>query len=118
MIFAVLLIACKGPPTDAELVGEYVIQYSYGQETLSLKAGGSYQQVFVSKEGNVLRNSGKWEMRARELLLRDAMDVDDGFGSFGDPSKRWDWWLVPERSGDKIVIAVNPDAPERYEKQR
>ena len=57
MIFVVLLIACTGSPTDAELVGNYVIQYSYGQETLSLKGGGSYEQVFVSKEGKVLRNS-------------------------------------------------------------
>ena len=118
MIFVVLLIACTGSPTDAELVGNYAIQYSYGQETLSLKGGGSYEQVFVSKEGKVLRNSAKWEMRGQTLLLQNAMDVDDGFGNFGDPSKRWDWWLKPERSGHKIVIVVNPDRKERYEKQR
>lgn len=118
VIFALLLSTCARAPSAREVVGEYVVRYDYGRETLTLNDGGAYEQVFVANDGQLIRNKGKWEMRGRALLLRDAMDVDNGFGSIGDSSKRADWHLVPARSSGTIVITVNPDRRERYEKQR
>ncbi len=118
VIVVLVLVACEQAPSARQVPGDYVIHYDYGRETLVLKDGGAYEQVFVANDGKVIRNEGKWEMRGRELLLLNAMDVDNGFGSIGDPSKRGDWHLVPARSGGTIVITVNPDRKERYEKQR
>jgi hypothetical protein len=117
-VVVLLLLACAQTPSANELVGDYTIDYSYGREKLVLRSSGSYDQAFVAKDGRSMHNTGSWEINRRELLLRNAMDVDDGFGNFGDPSIRMDWLLRPERSGEKVIIVVNPDRKERYEKQR
>ena len=56
-------------------------------------------------------------MSGQELVLRHAMDVDNGFGRPGDSSIRIDWRLVPRRDGHTIIMRVNPDRKEQYEKQ-
>jgi hypothetical protein len=74
--------------SSKDLIGTFTLRYPYGTETLRLDSGGHYEQSFVTNDGRDSANTrGKWELQqdaldkdAQNVILHDALLVDDNFG--------------------------------------
>jgi hypothetical protein len=66
---------------------------------------------------DVYQNAGSWEVFGNTLILRKAMISMSSVGGPGNPRERLDYHLDPTYSVDgRIIISVNPDGEEHYEK--
>jgi hypothetical protein len=76
-----LLQGCAAKFAMNDLCGAYEAHYTYGTEKLVLNQNGKYQQLFTSLKGNLLvKNRGQWSIDNNNLLLENAVSIDNGFG--------------------------------------
>ena len=112
-----LAAGCDSPESEANLVGRYLCQYSYGIELLMLRSEGKYTQIVdVDATNGTVVHHGKWryDIDGHQLTLVDALLVDDFFGhlnpDFATPASGLSSFLVKNTfSGPKFIL--NPDLP-------
>lgn len=67
--------------TPQKLIGKYKIQYSHGVDVLVLKAGGLFDQIYSTKFGHSVTNSGRWRIYDhegnQEIELNHLLIVND-----------------------------------------
>jgi hypothetical protein len=115
LVFSVLFSGCSSKVGFDEVVGSYKLRYPYGTEELQLNGDGTYIQiVLIDGETTPKANKGRWEFwdKESEVVLNDAMIVDDGFGKI--KVRYWEsepiaWNLHARKSFGKISLDVNPD---------
>ena len=98
--------------TREQLIGEYQIRYSFGTDTLVLKADDSYEQRFIDPAGKTHIHRGTWRFeggRDNQVSLLDAVDVCDGFGQFAGIEPRSGYSLRSFGWYRGTVISVNED---------
>jgi hypothetical protein len=115
LAFSVLFSGCYSNVNFDEVVGNYKLRYPYGTEELQLNKDGTYvQTILIDSEKTPKTNKGSWEFdkEESEVVLNDALVVDDGFGKL--KPRYWEiesgWWALGARkSFGKVSLAVNPD---------
>ena len=97
LIFA---CSCYRPLTVSQIAGDYVSEYSYGREELTLRNDGSFaQQIHLNSPPKDLESAGTWEYdrETRRVELENMRIVDDGFGR-----------LLPDYDKPKLGLASFP----------
>jgi hypothetical protein len=85
-------LACSPPMTRSRLVGIYDAEHENGNETLELRADGTYLHRFRAKNGIESTSSDKWEFAPSRG--RDSLVLHNFFPRFpGDPTVKKDWTL-------------------------
>lgn len=115
-----MFLACS--PELNDVTGTYKLKYPYGYEELHLKVDGTYvQTVFINDTSTIKTNEGKWryDKKESEVILIDAMFVDDYFGHL----KKEYWKIEPglsifyvQKLGRKISLIVNREQGFVFEK--
>jgi hypothetical protein len=103
-------------PED-EWPGRYVASYSFGTDTLTLKADHTFSQlVTVGDEEKTI--AGEWRKRESDgyLQLERWLMVPDGFG------ERNPDWMTPDRASLPVEriwgrLEINSGAPHPYRKR-
>ena len=113
--FSVLISGCSSKVSFDEVIGNYKLHYPYATEELQLYRDGTYlQTVLIDGETIPKTNKGRWEfwVKESEVVLNDAMIVDDFFGHL----KRDYWKIEPglwnlsaKKTFGKVSLGVNPD---------
>jgi hypothetical protein len=98
-----------------DLVGVYVLRYSFGVEELRINPDGSYVQMFSGKYKT--ENSGKWSQDKTHLLLGDALVFADPFGKQLEKPEKGNVGLGTAWYFGRYVLDANPDQGFMYEKQ-
>jgi len=98
-----------------DLVGVYVLRYSFGIEELRINPDGTYVQTFTGKVKT--ENSGKWQHDKTSLLLRDALVFTDPFGERLERPEKGDVGLGTAWYFGRLVLSANPDQGFMYKKQ-
>lgn len=114
-----LLTSCSDVGTN-DIAGTYQCIYPYGNELLKLDANGSYKQVIQLSGMSAKTNSGSWRYDQNNVMLENAIIVDDGFGkSKSDPFKIEEGYrgLEARKSWGKIKLIENEDQGFYFEKK-
>jgi hypothetical protein len=98
-----------------DLVGVYVLRYSFGVEELRINPDGSYVQSFTGKYK--AENSGKWQQDKTHLLLVDALVLTDPFGKTLENPAKGNIGLGTAWYFGRFVLDANPDQGFMYEKK-
>ena len=98
-----------------DLVGVYVLRYSFGVEELRINPDGSYVQTFTGRHET--ENSGKWQQDKTHLLLGDALLFTDPFGKPLEKPEKGNIGLGTAWYLGRFVLDANPDRGFVYEKQ-
>ncbi len=83
LVFAAGLASCsksaKAPsPTNADVVGVYLGRYFDGNETVEMRADGTFKQTFTKNGVTVYSHEGKWEFTPPyDVALKPFMSVID-----------------------------------------
>ena len=97
LFFVIMVSGCTSKVGHDKVVGNFEVRYTYGTEKLQLHKDRTYvQSVFINGERAPKTNNGRWEFDEEysEVILFDAMMVDDGFGRL-EPAY---WKTVPGAS--------------------
>ena len=112
-----LAAGCDGPVSEASLVGRYLCKYPYGIELLVLRPEGQYTQIIDvdAVDGTVVHHSvWRYNFESRQLVLVDALLIDDFFGSlnpdFATPAPGLSLIFVENTFGGP-ELHLNPDLP-------
>ena len=75
-----VLIASLWPTHADNLVGTYRALYPSGEEILILRKDGTFQQTFVPKSGNRVKNFGYWRFHEQQhqVAFKDHLWIMDG----------------------------------------
>lgn len=101
--------------SKSEIVGRYVLRYSFGIEELRINPDGSYVQTFMGK--SKLENSGKWQLDKTRLGLENALIFADPFGKQLEKPEKGNIGLGTAWYFGRLVLDANPDRGFIYEKQ-
>ncbi len=92
LILLSFLIGCGARVKFDDVIGVYALRYPYGTEELTLRRNGTYiQSGLIDGERTPKVNRGRWKFNEREseVVLIDAMTVDDFFGHL-----RPEYWRI------------------------
>ena len=80
VVMATLVVGCSKKTPD-DLVGTYVAEWSFGRESLDLRADRTYEQSFSPTDETLeaVTNSCKWEFDRERLTLHDPVVVQDPY---------------------------------------
>lgn len=119
----ILTVGCGYNISRDELIGNYKVTYSYGTEELALLNDGHYEQrIVVSGDTSPAIHSGQWDFSGgerAELVLHDALIVDDGFGK---PNKEYRRvargvrGIRASKSFGKLKLSINEDLDQAFER--
>ena len=98
-----------------DLVGVYVLRYSFGVEELRINPDGSYVQTYFGKRK--MENSGKWQLHQTQIMLDNALIFSDPFGKQLETPERGNVGLDTAWYFGRLVLDANPDQGFMYEKQ-
>jgi len=117
-----VFLGCTSKVNFDDVIGTYKLRYPYGTEELQLSQDGTYiQSVFIDGEATAKTNKGRWKFDKTEsqIILIDAMIVDDFFGHL-----KPEYWKIQsglsilpvKKSFGKVSLTVNPDQGFVFEK--
>jgi hypothetical protein len=104
------LSGCGSKLETADVAGIYQAVFSYGVETLTLKADGAYEQQFKYNDGKELSNKGTWQFSTvteNDIRLSNALIVDDGFGKPAATADRGDWIIGARKNILTGAVSLN-----------
>lgn len=101
--------------SKSDLVGVYVLRYSFGVEELQINPDGSYVQTFTGSHQT--ENFGKWQKDKTGLLLVNALVFADAFGKPLEKPVKGNLGLATAWYFGRFVLDANPDQGLMYEKQ-
>ena len=120
------LQACKSLDR-ADLVGDYVAEYSFGTDRLKLRSDGTYlQEIVVRGDPEKALQSGKWEYDSKSrgpvdhgtILLYGCLGLTDGAGAkrgdYRQPSSICSYPVERESIlAGRLQLASNEEHPHR-----
>lgn len=117
-LFLLGTVGCYPIPKEfakSDVVGVYVLRYSFGVEELRINADGSYVQTFTGRHQT--GNSGKWQQDETRLLLWNALIFTDPFGTPLEKPVKGNVGLATAWYFGRLVLDASPDQGLMYEKQ-
>lgn len=123
IFFIVLLSGCYRA-SDDDVVGQYVVVYPFGTESLTIKKDGSYLQAISTKKRSIsVTHSGKWTFDSSSKVLRlyNPVLADDNFGKLRDQFELpvdGSWNLSLSKHWGKVILSWNPDQECEFQKTK
>jgi hypothetical protein len=96
LVTSLTVIGACTHASEEQVVGDYVAQYSFGEERLTLLADGTHEQRATLKDGGpALTARGRWKLeRSTEFLvddsvrLSDCLSLDDGLDRLAEGDEK------------------------------
>lgn len=104
------LAGCSSKLETNDVTGTYQAVFSYGVETLTLRADGNYEQSFKYNDGKELSNKGTWQFwpgSKNVIRLNDALMVDDNFGKPAATVGKGAWGIEARKNSLTGSITLN-----------
>ena len=99
--FVLLISGCLLHPDPEEIPGEYIAEYDFGTDGLTLKPDGSYtQEIRVKVRQELLRASGTWRYDQSEsrITLSDVYLIPNPY------SDEWDERTATNRGAADLPV--------------
>ena len=117
------VLGCNRPVSREEIVGDYVVEYPFGRETLSLHADGTYEQKFHGLAGVTdAAGAGRWSFYSSppppSIALENPILISDEHGQLRTNYSMPVAGLVIReiRKGRGVRISANDDYDWLYRK--
>jgi hypothetical protein len=115
------MCACRKPMTRFDMVGNYVADYPFAKENLTLFRDASFtQQVIIKATSQIYSANGSWsfyESQSRIDFTKEFMNVLDGFGNGRNPPVAGGASLPVTRPFGTVRISEYPVAVYKKQKQ-
>ncbi len=104
------LAGCRTQVVQSRVVGEYSAEHNNGQETLQLRADGSYVQRYEGRGTAPLETTGRWRFKQRSFA-RPVVVLDNfapHFPRHDGPTRTWELEVEEDYGMIRLYVDATP----------